>query len=61
MQLAKAGSLRKLIDKRLSKNQWFEEEEIKVIMRNIWQALEYCHSKNVIHRDLKPGSLHLIR
>ena len=38
----------------LSKYKKFNEETIKFIISNIIIILDYLHSKNVIHRDIKP-------
>lgn len=29
------------------------EEETKEIMNQLFRAVEYCHNKNIVHRDLK--------
>jgi len=33
------------------------EDEIKTILARLCAALDYTHSKNVVHRDLKPGNI----
>ena len=33
------------------------EEKCKVFTRNILQSLEYLHSKNIVHLDLKPANI----
>ena len=48
------------MEKKLSSKEWFQEFEVKIIMKSIWQAIEFCHHKNIVHRDLKPGRFFFI-
>ena len=49
------GDLKKVInDKKNSKSE-FTKEEIVYFSRDILKGLEYLHSNNMVHRDLKPG------
>jgi len=34
-----------------------EEEQAVVVMRQVFSALQYCHARNVQHRDLKPDNI----
>lgn len=43
MQLAEGASLSNLIESKLNSNSWFSEEEVKLIMENIWAGIEYFH------------------
>lgn len=54
MEYAEGGTLMSLIEER---NGVFTDEEVSEIIKNILIAVEYLHSKNVVHRDLKPGIL----
>lgn len=40
-----------------SKNNRFSEERAATYIRQIADALKYCHAKKVIHRDIKPENL----
>ena len=42
-----------LFDKVKEKGGKFKEEEAAIIMRTILKAVAYCHSKKIVHRDLK--------
>ena len=37
----------------------FNLKEIKYYMYQILKAMDYCHSKGIMHRDLKPGNIML--
>ena len=55
MELVKDGQLKTLINDRAKEGKPFNDEEAAVIIKGIISALQYMHSKDVIHRDLKPG------
>ena len=44
----------KLKRKRHGSRQILNEQECAMIMRGILEGVEYIHSKNIIHRDIKP-------
>lgn len=56
-ELMEGGSLRDLIVRRyLSGDEHlFRDDECATIMRGILEGVHYMHSKNILHRDLKPG------
>ena len=53
MQYAKGGELGAYIG---MKNV-LSENEAKRIFMHLYEAVKYIHSKNVIHRDLKPNNI----
>ena len=55
MELVNGGQLQEYIEERRKQGIPFTDEEVSTIMRSIFSALQNIHSKDVIHRDLKPG------
>ena len=41
----------------ISKRDHFSEVEAAVVLKQILQAIAYCHSQNIAHRDLKPENV----
>lgn len=35
----------------------YSEDIVKNIMKNLFQALAYCHNLDIVHRDIKPENL----
>jgi serine/threonine protein kinase len=57
MEWVKGGRLIDLNRQRVAEGKPLSDEEGSTIMKKILQAVEYIHSKNILHRDLKPGKL----
>ena len=51
LEYASQGELYKVLQKKVK----FPEREASVYIRQMANALQYLHKKNVIHRDIKPG------
>ncbi len=45
---------------RIISNKYYNEEDARVIFRQIMTALHYCHISGVVHRDLKPENFIMI-
>jgi calcium-dependent protein kinase len=41
----------------ISKRQNFTEQDASVIIKQILEAMAYCHGLNIVHKDLKPENL----
>lgn len=55
MEYIKSGTLKNLIEKRKDKK--FNEEEASKIMESLISAVEYLHSREICHRDIKPDNI----
>lgn len=53
MELMEGGEL---FDQILQREQ-FSENEARLAIRSIIDAIRYCHNLNIIHRDIKPENL----
>ena len=53
MEYAKGGELTQLINDK----EPIPEEKIKDIFKQIYNAVQYLHNKNIIHRDLKTNNI----
>jgi len=54
MELASRGNVRQLISKCKGK---VNEDIARIIMLQVFSALDFCHSLNVAHRDIKPDNI----
>jgi calcium-dependent protein kinase len=41
----------------ISKRSNFTEQDAAVIVKQILEAMSYCHGVNIVHKDLKPENL----
>ena len=53
------GDLKQKIENQ--KNEYFKEEEILDWFIEICEGIKYIHSKNIIHRNLKPQNIFLTK
>lgn len=53
MEYASGGELTQYIEEK----KLLSEKEAKFIFKQIYEAVKYIHSKNVIHRDLNPNNI----
>ena len=57
MEYIKHGTLKSLIDKRNADKLNFTEEEVSLIMKSLFEAINYIHSFEIVHRDVKPENI----
>lgn len=57
MQFLDGLSLRKIIDLRKEKGQYFRPDEVEPILAQIAQALDEAHKAGVVHGDIKPENV----
>eukprot|EP00931_Biecheleriopsis_adriatica_P076370 TRINITY_DN50082_c0_g1_i1.p1 TRINITY_DN50082_c0_g1~~TRINITY_DN50082_c0_g1_i1.p1 ORF type:complete len:423 (-),score=86.63 TRINITY_DN50082_c0_g1_i1:89-1357(-) len=57
LELLDGGSIRNLIDSRLSLGSPFQAHFVRRVLCEIGSALCYIHSEGVLHRDVKPANI----
>ena len=53
LELIKGGELLRAV----SKKKQFKEIDLKLLMKNLLTSLKHIHSKDILHRDIKPDNL----
>lgn len=57
MEYIKDGTLRDLIESRKKSMNPFTEDEVRVIIKNLFESVTYLHQHEIIHRDIKPENI----
>jgi serine/threonine protein kinase len=57
MEYIKGQSLREIINKQLLKNESFPEDFILQVFSHMVSAISFCHSKQIIQKDIKPENI----
>jgi serine/threonine protein kinase len=61
MEYVKGGNLKSLIEQRKKQEKPFTMEEIRKIMKGTVKAVQYLHQNDIVHRDIKPGSIFFLK
>jgi len=56
-ELCTGGELFDEITKMEESGKLFSEKHCAIILRQVLQAINYCHQQGIVHRDLKPENL----
>lgn len=57
MEYCEGGDIARLIKQCRKESDFIAEEVIWKVLQQLTRAIRYCHSKKILHRDLKPGNL----
>ncbi len=57
MEKLPGGTLSQLIQERRSQNRRFSDIEASTLVRSLLEAVNYIHDADIIHRDIKPGTI----
>lgn len=49
-----------LFDRIASKTITYSEQDVRLIMKLLFEAIDYCHERGIVHRDLKPENILLV-
>ena len=56
-EFCEGGSLQKQIEEFRINGRRFSEQELRRIMAHVAKGLQYIHSKQLVHLDVKPGNI----
>ena len=56
-ELMKHGELWEFGEQRMNEEEYFTEDQIMVIAKELFLALNFMHQQNLVHRDLKPQNI----
>ena len=56
-EYCEGGSLASQIDEFRQTRRFFTETELKKMLVNVAKGLQYIHSKQLVHLDIKPGNI----
>ena len=60
-EYAEDGTLQEKYEEQKKKNQYFDETDLLDWFIQILLALQYIHEKQILHRDIKPSSIFLMK
>ena len=52
-----SGDLEGLLENRALISNLQQSDLIRDVAKQVFQALEYCHWRDIVHRDIKPGNI----